>query len=450
MVKTAEEMHLFVLWAKARFAEKRILDDMRKEVEVIASKELSWEEPALDSYRKFYGIALVDGMRKLRYCGAGPFLLIVVRDKVIEQEGYSHETENLHIHNLKHKYRKWAGGHFRVHSTATVNEFSRDILLLTGRTADEWKHGIPDGPLHPKLPDWWVAVSSAAPFKIGFYEPGEELEIENRSILLEGKFLNDVFYSGNVLGKKCMIKHSSVAVVSIENEYRFSAHAYARAPEVVPMPVAYWYSPATHSAFVATEWIDGPSLSEILLHEVTERQADGFADDIVKMADVLSETGIVHRDIFTDNFILGKDGHLKLIDWQLAVCRRLIMEDPWVKKHWKFHYVVFGVNHDSPPGHWNDVRAFIAVLDMFPQTDSVRAAKEKLRMREKESWLVVRPPLWIRVALAAYGVSLLFQMLVRRKGPKRDKIKRRLMTVFGRGGTDVDGRDPELLKRGNA
>ena len=447
MNETVSELQLFVLWAKARFAEKRILADLKREVEIVGTVELAWEEPAITAYRKFYGIALLDGVRKLKHCGTGPFLLIVVRDQVPAGGEDPSMRENRHIHGLKQRYRNWTGRRFRVHSTINASEFARDIFLLTGRTATEWEHGVPNGRLRPVLPDWWAAVSSKVPFKRGFYMPGHELEIADRRVLLEGKFLNDVIYSGIVNGTRCAVKHSSEAVYSIENEYRLAARAYARAPEVVAMPVAYWFSPIEHSAFVASEWIDGPSLSELLMHEIPESQADGFAADILKMSDMLLSLEIVHRDVFTDNLILGRDGHLKLIDWQLGISRKKRQEDPWVETHWKFHYVVFGVNHDLPPGHWNDVRAFIAVLDMLPQTQAVCRAKETLSKRIQEADFIILPPLRTRLALVGYAISLFFQMVIRRRGAKRDKVKRRLLTVLGRGGTDVDGRDPERIGR---
>ena len=323
------------------------------------------------------------------------------------------------------------------------NGFARDVFRPAARPADEWRHGAPCG-------GWWTAVSAKEPFAEGACAPGRAPEVADRKVLVEGKFLNDAICSGTVGGTRCVVKHSTTAVFSIWNEYRLAARAYARAPEVVAMPVACWFSPAEHSAFVALEWIDGPSLSELLMREITERQADGFAADILKMSEMLLSSGIVHRDVFTDNLILGRDGHLKLIDWQMGIARAAPREDPWVEAHWKFHYVVFGVNRDLPPGHWNDVRAFIAVLDMLPGTRAVRRAKEALSKRIREADFVVRPPLRTRLALAGYAVSLLAQMLVRGKGEKRDRIKRRLLTVLGRGSTDVDGRDPARVKEGRA
>jgi hypothetical protein len=448
-VGAASELHLFVLWDKSRFAEKRILEDLRRETEIVATAELAWEEPALDAYRKFYGAALPDAKRKFRRCGAGPFLLVVVRDLVQDGQGGDDPNKiNEHVLGLKKRYRAWAGGYYRVHSTTSAREFARDIFLLTGHAAREWETGAPPGPLRPVLPEWWGAISARAPFKIGHNTPGLVPKTENLRVFLESKFLNDAFYTGTVEGIDCIVKHSSVATRSIENEYRLAARAYAQAPEVVAMPVAHWFSSDGNSAYVASEKLAGPSLSDLLVAGVTNDQADGFASDLMKIADALSATGIVHRDIFTDNLLLGSDGHLKLIDWQLAIRRDRRIEDPWVVRHWKFHYVVFGVNRDRPPGHWNDVSALMAVMDLLPQTAKVRAAMDTLAVREKEADLDIRPSIWTRLALKGYAVSLFFQMLVRRKGAKRDKIRRRLLTVLGRGGVDVDGRDPEALNAG--
>lgn len=440
------ENHLFVLWEKAWFAKKRILADMAREVEIIHAAELSWAGDPIESFQRFYGSALKDARRKLKHCGAGPFLVIVVRDP---RPRYAADGQtNQHIDEMKRRYRQWTRRRrFRIHATRNSQEFARDIQILTGTTAEAWTQGVPALAPHPILPDWWVAVSGEQPFKAGFYAPGVPPKIEGLRTFLEGKYLNDACYSGTFQGMKCFVKHSATATWSIGNEYRLAARVYAVAPDVVPRPLAYWNAPAGASAFVATEWIAGASLSELLLKgEITASQADGFAADILLMAQALDRTGVVHRDVFTDNLLLGSDGHLKLVDWQMAILRKKREEDGWVESHWKFHYVVFGVNHDLPPGHWNDVRAFRAILDMLPQTAAVCAAKTSLAAREKAADFIVRPPLRIRVALIGYAASLLVQTLLRRKGPKRNKVWRRFLTVMGWGKTDVDGRDPELMK----
>ena len=49
------ELHLFVLWEKARFAEKRILADMARTLEIVCTRELRFADEPMLSFRRFYG-----------------------------------------------------------------------------------------------------------------------------------------------------------------------------------------------------------------------------------------------------------------------------------------------------------------------------------------------------------------------------------------------------------
>ena len=77
------ELHLFVLWEKARRVESRILEDLgrQKDIEVIGKWEFAFSGPAAVAYPAFYGGKKpLDGRLKVRKCGGGGFLLIVVRN----------------------------------------------------------------------------------------------------------------------------------------------------------------------------------------------------------------------------------------------------------------------------------------------------------------------------------------------------------------------------------
>ena len=116
------ELQLFVLWEKARFAEKRILADIARSLEIVCMRELRFEGEPMLRYRQFYGPALPDARRKLRECGNGPFLLVVVRDREPEYgtctlDGSEYRNMNLRLVRLKVRYRNWAGRRHRVHGT---------------------------------------------------------------------------------------------------------------------------------------------------------------------------------------------------------------------------------------------------------------------------------------------------------------------------------------------
>ena len=442
------ELHLFVLWAKARCVEARILEDLGRqaEIEVLGKWELAFSGPAAEAYPAFYGGEKpLDGRLKVRKCGGGAFLLIVVRNlnpsydlRWARDDKYYPSNELMY--DLKARYREWAGRKHRVHGTTSREEFARDVFLLTGHTAEEWERGVPDDVRLniPAKAGWRQVVDGA----------GADMGLSDCRVVLENKYINDVFFEGRFKGRDAIVKCSSTCAWSIGNEFRLAARLRASAPLVVPEPLALWTSDDGRRAFVVTEKVGGPSLTDLLVRGVTEAQADGFAADILMLAEALNKTGILHRDIYTDNFLLGSDGHLKVIDFQMSIDRNDYREDPWVAAHPKFLYVVFGVNHNTPCGCWDDRAALDAVLALLPATDAVAQARRQLAAMPDIAF-TARPPLGARLKLGLYALSLMIQSHVPwRSRKRRNQARKRLDTIRARGGTDVDGRDPEAINAG--
>ena len=427
------ELHLFVLWEKARRVEARVLEDLSRQadIEVIGKWELAFTGPAAEAYPAFYGRKKpLDGRLKARKCGRGAFLLVVVRNlnptygsRWARDDKYYLANELMY--DLKARYREWAGRKHRVHGTTSEKEFARDIFILTGHTADEWERGVPD--------DIRLNIPACAGWRQVVDDAGAELGLADCRVLLENKYINDVFFEGRFHDRPAIVKCSSTCAWSIGNEFRLASRLHAVAPSVVPEPLAAWASEDGRRAFVVTEKVSGPSLTELLARGVTDAQADGFAADIVRLADALKQTGIVHRDLFADNLLLGEDGHLKAIDWQLAVDRNDYREDPWVERHWKFRYVVFGVNRELGLGVWNDFHALGKILAQLPQTDAVRAAAARLSAEAPSSAISAPPDALTWLKLRLYAVSLRLQMVLRgRRHRKYAQLERRYRTIVGK------------------
>ena len=242
-----------------------------------------------------------------------------------------------------------------------------------------------------------------------------------------------MFFKGKFKGRDAVVKCSSTCAWSIGNEFRLASRLHAVAPSVVAEPLAAWTSDDGRRAFVVTEKVSGPSLTELLARGVTDGQADGFAADIDRLADALKETGIVHRDLFADNLLLGADGHLKAIDWQLAIDRNDYREDPWVARHWKFRYVVFGVNRELGLGVWDDFHALGKILAQLPQTAAVRAVAARLSAEGRTMAFAAPPDAMTRLKLRLYAVSLRLQMALRgRRHRKYAQLDRRYRTIVGK------------------
>jgi hypothetical protein len=136
-VTTSPEACVFVLWEAARHREETILADLGRRFAVADVVEMTWA-PAAFSRRltRMYGEALPPGSNKERECGAGPFLVVVAVD-TRPRYGLRWTTRGLRRVNVraaaaKRRYRRWAGGGFRVHGSIDRSEAERDLRLLLG------------------------------------------------------------------------------------------------------------------------------------------------------------------------------------------------------------------------------------------------------------------------------------------------------------------------------
>lgn len=76
-----------------------------------------------------------DGMPlKVRQCGRGPFIALIVVDEnptyAVEKTAHGDDTVNHNMNTAKKSYRRWSGGGFRVHGTFNPVEAAHDIPLL--------------------------------------------------------------------------------------------------------------------------------------------------------------------------------------------------------------------------------------------------------------------------------------------------------------------------------
>ena len=143
----ANELHLFAIWPFARSQEDRMLADIAEHAQIVSTFVADWPKrvSAECGYRRFYGPLLPDAVGKAKRAGEGKFRLVIVRiadpryDWRLTQRGY--ELVNLDMFEMKWRYRGWVGGNHRVHGTNSVEETRRDVMMLTGRSLDDWASG---------------------------------------------------------------------------------------------------------------------------------------------------------------------------------------------------------------------------------------------------------------------------------------------------------------------
>ena len=239
-------------------------------------------------------------------------------------------------------------------------------------------------------------------------EKGPGMGLSGCRAFLENKLVNDIFYEGLFNGKPCIVKCSSRAPESIENEYELASRMHAADP--VHFPDVYAFSPGP-MAFVVVEKIAGGRSLE------TE-PADGFGDDLVAIVDALHGANVVHRDILPSNFLVAPDGHLRLIDFQFAVDMAARTIDSWLARRPMYHFFVFAAGY-SRGGAWWDDASFLAFL--FPSLRPVLSSRiGRLRFEIKFS-----PVMKVRIFLAA--MTMRVQRMFARKGSsRRTAIERRL------------------------
>ena len=210
-------------------------------------------------------------------------------------------------------------------------------------------------------------------------DEGAALGISDCRPFLENKLVNDIFYEGLFKGTPCIVKCSSRAPESITNEYEISQRLSAADPGVCAEALAHWTAKDGRSAFVVTRKLPGPSLTDLFTKGLDEEESIGVMDDLLRIAAALQKSGIVWRDIISDNLLMDADGHLRLIDGQFAFLRAEYHEDPYLMRHWRYRMLLFA-HHPMMAGHgWNDVGMLLFLTLKLAKSFLVDEWREQLR-----------------------------------------------------------------------
>lgn len=271
---------------------------------------------------------------------------------------------------------------------------------------------------------------------------GAELGLTDCRVFLENKLVNDIFYEGMFKGRPCIVKCSSRAPDSIRNEYEMSRRMFAADPLSCAEPLALWRSQNGKLAFTVIERLPGPSLTEVCFNHKNgvAHMVDGIANDFERIALSLLKTDIVHGDMGTSgNYLMGTDGHFRLIDFQFAVNRREGCRDPWLIAHPKYHFAVLSCKLDKYGASWNDVEYIRChLLQRLPPTATSSAIAQRLGSLAGQSRYFVSFRPLERLCLQAYAISLAMQrMLSWRKSSALNFRYGRLRILLARGAISV-------------
>ena len=143
------ELHVFIIWKKARDMTEDILSDLKKKFELLQVYEVNWSSEFFsDNMSRFYGVNLPPGAFKADQHDFGPFLLCIIEDKYPtygNRETSKGETYvNINTFNAKQTYRSWTGGGNHIHSSYTPAESEHDIVLLLGKNLKDIRNSLPE------------------------------------------------------------------------------------------------------------------------------------------------------------------------------------------------------------------------------------------------------------------------------------------------------------------
>ena len=256
---------------------------------------------------------------------------------------------------------------------------------------------------------------------------GAKLGLSDCCPFLENKMANDIFYEGEFKGRPCIVKCSSRAPDSMQNEYEMLKRVHDADDCVFPEPFALWVSKDGRKAFVALEKIGGGTPFDP-------------ASDMLRMAAALRSTGIVHRDVCTKNILCGADGHLKLIDFQFAIDRNDYHESAFMRRNPKYLYVNFGNCEALGLGKWNDILGLglIECLKHFAPED--RETQKKLLGMAEEMLFAAPVGRYAKFRIWLYYLSLCIQFMFSHKR----SLKWRLYKVRRLRGLECGGMLPGL------
>lgn len=137
------EIHLFIIWEKARNMSDRIIEDIKSKFTILKIYEITWSAENYNSNLiRFYRRDFSQISKKKVNSGTGPFLLVVVKDE-IPSYGFRKSPKDLKYVNIKmcdskNLFRDWTDWHFKVHGTYTQNEARNDLILLLGISPNDF------------------------------------------------------------------------------------------------------------------------------------------------------------------------------------------------------------------------------------------------------------------------------------------------------------------------
>lgn len=193
MTSAGTETHVIIVWESGLHAADRILADARRRFSVRDVVRVTWSpERFRRNLSRLYGTDLPADSDKERESGTGPFLAIVV-DAAARTVARHHRggwaAANAELLAAKRRYRRWAGGSYRVHATLSPWEAAKDAVLVLGEPLERLRASAWDGSVRARDrdllgdPEWTgldelrAALAAATRCTFSPTTAGEPLEV---------------------------------------------------------------------------------------------------------------------------------------------------------------------------------------------------------------------------------------------------------------------------------
>lgn len=386
-----DEIHLIVLWEKARVQERRILNDIARHMTVVAALPQRWPADSRCGFARFYGAKAALARSKVKSCGGGEFMSVIVRDDR-PRYGWARtscgtEFVNLRMLAMKNRYRRWVGGSHCVHTTISTAESARDILLLTGRSPERWLTDRSTDGLSvfaagsEAVADPGTPVSERFDPEVGNADriarlcesalPLVRLGSPRQVMRLPDRLYAELVFDGETeSGRPCEVSYLTAGREQLEQDWDLGRRFRAVAPQHCRRPYFYRMDGISEAIGIfVRERTDGMSLAEAVCRGMSAAEAERIADELESISDSLERARIRHRNIRPSELLVCADGHVRLRDFRFAQKADAKRETKWLSSN-RRALAALGGGYRISAGLWNDRVALARCMEMLPDFPS--------------------------------------------------------------------------------
>ena len=143
MKRLSSELHVIILWQNSRYMEEKILVDIEQSFAIRSKYFIQWAaEKAYENFSRFYAIKSRYAKGKMKHCGIGEFVLLVVEDSDpiydVRETTAGAAKVNINLFDKKKLYRKWTNDGHKIHATDTIAETKHNLALFFGMNYQEY------------------------------------------------------------------------------------------------------------------------------------------------------------------------------------------------------------------------------------------------------------------------------------------------------------------------